>query len=240
MDVETIQHLINLHHRKNSIYRAQIKKKLKIDKDCGPNTIGAIEAFQSAVLKWKHPDGLINIQGRATTWKALNGNVRGLGHVVRKSMHGQYTAHSQLDYKKTLTGNSTSSTISRTGCTLTVLTMAATAIGGRNEKWPPDLLPKNLNPVKVNQILRASSAFSGGDMIISKGAKALGMNFEEYGRSSILSSNDLSLITSHLGKGYPVAAHVDYKKDSRGDHWILIVSQNVDGSFSAIDPLVWR
>ncbi|VAW61243.1 hypothetical protein MNBD_GAMMA11-1813 [hydrothermal vent metagenome] len=236
-DVGTVQGLINVHYKKNQAYRAKIKEKLVIDKDCGPSTIGAIEAFQSTVLKWNNTDGRVDVKGKATTWRALNGNVQGSVHIVKKRTNGQYVVHSQLKYKKTLTGNSTASSISRTGCTLTVLTMAATAIGGRNKKWPSDLLPKDLNPVKANEILKSSGAFVGGDMIISKGANALGMKFEEYGRSSVLSAGDISLIVSHLSKGYPVAAHVDYKRGSAGDHWILIVRQNSDGTFSAIDPL---
>lgn len=236
-DVGKVQLLINIHYKNNTAFRNKLKNKLVIDNDCGPNTITAIKLFQSIILNWKKPDGRVDATGKATTWKALNGNVPDSKHIVKKRTNGKYIVYSQLNYKNTLTGNSSSSSISRTGCTLTVLTMAATAIGGRNEKWPSDLLPKDLNPIQANKILKDNHAFNGGDMYIGKGANALGMKFKEYGRDSILSTDDINVIRSHLGKGYPVAAHVDYKRGSKGDHWILIIRQNADGSFAAIDPL---
>lgn len=236
-DVGKVQQLINIHYKNNAAFRTKLKNKLVIDNDCGPITITAIELFQSVILKWKKPDGRVDATGKATTWKALNGNVPDSKHIVKKRMNGKYSVYNQLNYIDTYTGNSSSSKISQTGCTLTVLTMAATAIGSRNEKWPSDLLPKDLNPVQANKILKNSHAFNGGDMYIRKGANALGMKFKEYGRDSILSTDDINVIRSHLGKGHPVAAHVDYKRGAKGDHWILLVRQNADGSFAAIDPL---
>lgn len=236
-DVTKVQILLNIHITNNSAYRAKIKEKLVVNGKCGPDTIAAIEEFQRIVLKWKTPDSRVDANARSTTWKALNGNVPSTNHIVKKRTNGKYTVYDQLKYKKVYTGNSTSSTISRTGCTLTVLTMAATAIGSRNEKWPANLLPKDLTPVTANEILKSSNAFVGGDMIIGKGATALGMNFKEYGRNVVLSSQDINVIIAHLNKGYPVAAHVDYKRGAKGDHWILLTRYNTDGSFSAVDPL---
>ena len=116
-------------------------------------------------------------------------------------------------------------------------TMAATSIGAPTEHWPSDLQPKDLTPTKANAILRKAGAFrSGYEMIISAGAAALGMDYDEYGRSSDLSDEHLTMVDAHLRAGLPIAAHVDYKGNAKGDHWILVYALNIDETYSAIDP----
>jgi len=247
-DVGIIQKKINQQYRVNTQFKAALDKKieiykpgkaLKVDNDCGTKTIDSIKLFQKIVLKWNNTDGKVDPGG--ATWKALNGNVANAQHIVKKS--GKYVKLSQWEYPNTKIGNSTKYSIRQIGCTLTTLTMAATAIGNPTKHWPDNLLPKDLTPVKANDILKKSGAFAnGGEMLVSSGASALGMTYKEFGRNSNLTSQDMTLLKDHLGKGYPVAAHVDYKDkdntaDDLGDHWILVVRANSDGSFAAIDPM---
>ncbi|GLS24354.1 peptidoglycan-binding domain-containing protein [Marinibactrum halimedae] len=242
-DVGIIQKKINIQYNKNSAFKAALdnsikiyapRRPLKVDNDCGNATITAIKTFQRIALKWHNPDGRVDVGGK--TWRALNGNVEDAKHIVKKD--GTYTSFSQFNYPKHTIGNSSSYTIYSIGCTLTSLTMAATAVGSSNEHWPEDLLPKDLTPVKANDILKKAGAFAknSGEMVVKDGAAALGMVYEEYGRNNNLTKQDLLSLKTHLGKGYPVIAHVDYKKSATGDHWILIVRANADGTVSAIDP----
>jgi hypothetical protein len=71
---------------------------------------------------------------------------------------------------------------------------------------------------------------------MSAAAGALGMTYDEFGRTRDLKPSDVSWISSHLAAGFPVAGHVDYKSSNVGDHWILIMRRRTDASFDAIDP----
>jgi Ethanolamine utilization protein EutJ (predicted chaperonin) len=44
------------------------------------------------------------------------------------------------------------------------------------------------------------------------------------------------LLDNHLRTERPVAAHVDYRGGTSGDHWILVVQKNGDHTYTAIDP----
>jgi hypothetical protein len=236
-DVIKIQKLINEQYQSNATFKDAMKEPLKVENKCTDATITAIETFQKVVLKMTKPDGRVDTPSsslRGQTWQGLNGNV--LGTQAVKRMNGGYTVFSQLDYDNIKIGNSNKS-IAKIGCTLTTLTMAATAVGSRTDKWPAGLQPKDLDPPAANNILKKSGAFSGGELDVPGAAKALGMTYKEYGRNTDLTGQDLNMISNHLAKGFPVAAHVDYKNSDIGDHWILLMRKNVDGSYAAIDPL---
>ena len=238
-DIKVVQTLLNQHRERNATFKQTIGKpagsRLSVDGQCGNNTITAITSFQKIIAKLSKPDGLI--EPGKNTWKKLNGNVASSHHIVKRQSIDGYRPMNQLQHKKIKTGLSSNMTLSRTGCAVTTLAMAASAIGSANKHWPANLAPKDLTPPKANDILIKAGQFSGGDLIMKGAANALGMSYNEFGRNSNLSQADLTKLTSHLTKGYPAAAHVDYKSSSQGDHWILITKKNCDGSFTAIDPL---
>lgn len=239
-DVGIIQQLLNKASASNQKLASAGLEKLKPEEICGPRTIAAIEKYQQLVLGWsgRAVDGTVH-PNRAT-WKALNGNVDSLAKI--KSVRtdpamrvGGYAAFRQGDYKQKL-GDSTNATIAAYGCARCCLTMAATCIGAATRHWPEDLEPRQLTPLKSNEILRKAGAFSGYALAMQKAAEALGMGYTEYGRAGNLVPDDVRLIDTHLNHGYPVAAHVDYKKGSAGDHWILIAARYDYGVYTAIDP----
>jgi hypothetical protein len=245
-DVKLVQRLLNRALTKWPAFAGADAKALKDDGVCGPVTIKRIEAFQRGVLKWSGPavDATVDPNGR--TWKKLAGNVASASQIkpvatARPQWVDTYAAFRQGDYSEKL-GHATAGTdsIARYGCAMCSLTMAATYIGSRTEHWPPDLKPEQLTPPLVNEILRKAGAFSGFLLTMPKAAEALGMTYEEYGKTSDLDDKDLPRIDSHLKAGLPIAAHVDYKKTSVGDHWILIISRNGDGTYRAIDPSYGR
>ena len=211
------------------------------------STVTTIENFQQAVFKWgdEIADELVDIK---KTWENLTGNASTPAHIVHKKIvpvpppqikktssscsiepikQGNYTDNLGVSCK----------TISSKGCALCTLTMAATAIGSlKNNKY----LPKDLTPQKVNQIFKENHVFSkekGKEYWIGmkEGANALGMNYEEYGKNSILKDDDTQKITTHLKTGGLVAAYVDYTGGSEGDHWILITRCDGD-TFACLDP----
>ena len=131
-----------------------------------------------------------------------------------------------------------SGTIHRYGCTMTSLTMAATYIGSPNRHWPENVQPSQLTPLIANKILKNAQAFQAGtvNMYVAAGAKALGMKGEDSGVRTRIQQSDLQSINLCLRQGGLVLAHVDYKKDWIGDHWILITKNMSEGEYQAIDP----
>lgn len=239
-DVGVIQRLLNAALDSYTDFKATGLTKLTEDNSIGPLTIGAIEIFQSKVLKWSGPavDGTVT-PGRAT-WKALNGNVSNMSEIkpqptTRATWQGNYAAFRQGDYKDKL-GDSTSASIAGYGCALCTLTMAATYIGSRTKFWPDKLTPKELTPPKANEICRKAGVFTGFALYMQGAANALGMDYDEHGRTSKLGEDDIDHIDAHLSFGKPVAANVDYKSGSAGDHWILVNSRAGDATYTAIDP----
>jgi hypothetical protein len=239
-DVKIIQQLLNQAIATNKKLANAHLEKLKVDGVCGARTNEAIEKFQQLVLGWsgRAVDG--TVQPNRQTWKALNGNVDSLvrikpAHTEPSMWVGGYAMFRQGNYKQKL-GDSTTGTIAAYGCALCSLTMAATCIGSATEYWPEDLKPRELTPLKSNEILRKAGVFNGYALVMKKAANALGMEFDEYGRAGDLTANDVRLIDAHLNRGYPIAAHVDYKRDAVGDHWILVIARYGNGKFTAIDP----
>ncbi|WP_105103031.1 peptidoglycan-binding domain-containing protein [Microbulbifer pacificus] len=129
-------------------------------------------------------------------------------------------------------------TIHQYGCTMTSLTMAATYLGSANSHWPENMQPSQLTPLVANEILKKAQAFQPGtvNMYVTLGAKALGMEGKDSGVGIRIQQSDLQSIDHCLQKGGLVLAHVDYKKDWIGDHWILISRKNSQGEYQAIDP----
>ncbi len=131
-----------------------------------------------------------------------------------------------------------SGTIHGYGCTMTSLTMAATYIGSANSHWPENLQPSQLTPLIANKILKKAQAFQPGtvNMYVARGAQALGMKGKDSGIGTKIQQSDLQTIDQCLRQGGLVLAHVDYKKDWIGDHWILISKKMSAGEYQAIDP----
>jgi len=63
-DARTVQRLLNQNHG-----RMPGSREIPVDGIVGPKTIAAISAFQEKVMKWKHPDGCVDPDGK--TFKAL-------------------------------------------------------------------------------------------------------------------------------------------------------------------------
>ncbi len=162
-DIRIVQTLLNQHRERNTTLKQAIGKpsgsQLSVDGQCGDITIAAISSFQKIIAKFSKPDGLI--EPRKNTWKKLNGNVTSSHHIVkRQDIHG-YSTMNQLQYKNKKTGLSTRYSLSRTGCAVTTLAMAATAIGSTTKHWPASLAPKDLTPPKANDIFIKANQFSG-------------------------------------------------------------------------------
>lgn len=249
VDVKVIQLLLNEALDRDPKFKATGTGKLATDGACGPLTIGAIEKFQQAVLGWSGPsvDGTVHPNKR--TWKALNGNVASNDQIIpqadqRPPKVDGFSAFRQGDFAATKLGDGDLN-IAGHGCALCTLTMAATAIGSPTKHWPACMLPKDLTPSISNQILRKAGAFSGSMLFMRGAAEALGMTYDEYGMrpgnwDDKLEADNVLYIESNLVAGNPVAANVDYKSTSRGDHWILITKRYGDGTFGCIDPATGR
>jgi hypothetical protein len=236
-DVLVVQELINQAMLREPAFKAAVPVFLEVDGRFGGKTEAAIVAFQRSVLKWSGAavDGTVN-PGRQT-WKALNGNVPALNQIKR--ING-FVAFRQGKYSGVTLGSGTL-TISGYGCAMCTLTMAATSIGTRTKHWPKGVSPSELTPLVVNEILKKGGAFTDSSLSMPTAAAALGMEYEEFGRTSPLGDDDLGTIEEHLSAGLPVAAHVDYKDNEHGDvtlgdHWILLVARFGNGIYQAIDP----
>ena len=241
-DVRVVQELLNAARVNNAKFKAAGVDRLSEDGDMGPKTIAAISAFQEKVLGWKGDAVDGTVHPNRTTWKSLNGNIGGAvpGEQSTKdatpaTMVAGYVLFKQGNYKSTQLGSG-SLNVSGHGCALCTLTMAATAIGTVTKHWPKNLDPRDLTPPKANDIIKAAGGFDGSLLKMSVAAEALGMSYDEFGRSSELKGSDVSWIESNLAAGFPVAGHVDYKSSNVGDHWILIVQRRNNATFDAIDP----
>ncbi len=253
-DTLVVQQLLNGHISIGAIGVALLVE----DGVCGDLTIGAIRAFQTGPMRksasWA--DGRVDPNGQ--TWKALNGNVPdtgaippmestpGVGEAVDDAARNAgYVAFRQGDFGQNL-GNSSSTSIAAKGCCLTTLTMAATVVGNRTTHWPAGLAPKELDPLKANEICKKAGAFGSGSYLLnmSVAAPALGMSGTHYGFDPMngnklpLPSNAIGILQTHLASGNPVAANVDYYGDETGDHWVLLTELVNDGmAFCAsLDP----
>lgn len=241
-DVLVIQKLLNQARAANGGFAAAVDKLVE-DERIGPKTISAIEKFQELVLKWsaRSIDGAVDPGGK--TWKALNGNVPSSAAIKpQPRWNGTYAMFNQNLQAGNLGGSSRS--IARSGCTLCTLTMAATYIGTPTKHWPENLQPRDLTPPKANGICQRAGAFSGFELVVKTAAEALGMLYVEYGRTIVggkgveysLDDWHLTQLDTHLMTDRPVAAHVDYRGSTTGDHWILVVRRNGDHTYTAIDP----
>ncbi len=252
-DVKNVQYLLNLNRMVDANFRIHMPENLDMDGKCGQLTTDAIVNFQTKVVGFMYGDARVDPNGK--TLRTLNGNidtasetglqpVSGSGVPNSNTTTSEYLTFNQGNYSNTNLGLGTVS-ISAWGCTLCSLTMAATSVGSPTEHWPAGLLPKELTPIKANEIAKSGGAFGAGksSMTIGIAAEALGMKYDGgYGRYQDLTSADLSRLSAHVGAGKPVMAHVDYKDNSnhssndQGDHWILIVQKFGDGSYKALDP----
>jgi peptidoglycan hydrolase-like protein with peptidoglycan-binding domain len=98
-DVLVIQNLLN---KKGAT--------LKVDGDCGPKTIAAIEKFQKDVLKFSVPDGKVDVGGK--TWQKLtdtvvsqNPNNQGLGSNSGNHQNNQSNSSSFNNEELKFSGN---------------------------------------------------------------------------------------------------------------------------------------
>jgi hypothetical protein len=243
-DVIIIQRLLNSARKRHARFAAAIPKALVIDGDCGDRTREAIRAYQSVVLGWTGRDVDGKVSPKRRTWHSLNGNVGGSAapmckDLPRAQLLAGYRVFRQGDYAGATLGSG-SLMMPGHGCALCTLTMAATAIGSPTEHWRGDLSPGELTPLLSNEIIKRAGGFSGSALVMPLAAAALGMSYLEFGRTEALRPSDVGFIDSSLYAGFPVAAHVDYKRNEASGHWILIVQRNGDGTFVAIDPATGR
>jgi peptidoglycan hydrolase-like protein with peptidoglycan-binding domain len=98
-DVSVIQNLLN---KKGAT--------LKVDGDCGPKTIAAIEKFQKDVLKFSVPDGKVDVGGK--TWQKLtdaalsqNQNNQGQGSNNNNNQNNQSNSSSINNEELKFSGN---------------------------------------------------------------------------------------------------------------------------------------
>lgn len=154
----------------------------------------------------------------------------------------QISTFSQTDKKwgsNTLgNGSGKGATIRASGCALVSLAMAATYLGSITSHWPVGLKPNQLDPTKTNAILKKSGAFSKNSysLMITNGAKALGMKGADSGRGGKLASGQIQTVEDCLRNGGLVMLHVDYKGNIQGDHWVLLTEKTASGDYKAIDP----
>lgn len=151
-----------------------------------------------------------------------------------------YFGQSDKAHGATLIGNSTDKTISGYGCLLCSLTMAATWIGAQTKVWDTaghgTLLPAALTPLIAQDILRASGAFTGASLNAVTAAAALGMDAKDTGIGVALAADSATTVTTHLSAGRrAIAANVDYKGTSGGDHWVLFY-HGPGGDIMCYDP----
>lgn len=141
-------------------------------------------------------------------------------------------------WAKTLLGHSKKGTIHSYGCALVSLTMAAKLIGSSTSNWPDNTCPEDLDPIIANNILKKSNAFLANSYIlyIVGGAKALGMTGKDSGINKKLASESRTTIDQTLNDGGLVMAHVNYKGEWQGDHWILLTNKTSEGEYLGADP----
>ncbi|HEY8258273.1 MAG TPA: hypothetical protein VIG08_11525 [Gemmatimonadales bacterium] len=244
-DVKVVQELLNTARTSNPKFKAAGIDALAETGDMEPKTIAAITAYQQKVLGWRGNAVDGTVHPNRTTWKSLNGNVgsargeQSTMDATPTTMVAGFIMFKQGDYKTTTLGSG-SLNVSGHGCALCTLTMAATAIGTATTHWPKDLQPRDLTPPKANDIIKAAGGFNGSLLKMGVAAEALGMTYDELGKTSDLKQSDVTWIESHLAAGFPVAGHVDYKSSNVGDHWILIAGRRPNGTFDAIDPATGR
>jgi hypothetical protein len=240
-DVKIIQELLNTARTTNAKFKAAKIEALAETGDIEPKTIAAISSYQESVLGWRGNAVDGTVHPNRTTWKSLNGNVGGArGEQTSRDASPATTLGGFMMFKqgnyRTCSLGSGGLNIASHGCALCTLTMAATSIGTPTAHWPKHLRPRDLTPPQANDIIKAAGGFQGSNLKMGVAADALGMTYDEFGRSKDLAASDVSWIESHLAGGFPVAGHVDFKSSNIGDHWILIVQRRPDGSFDAIDP----
>jgi hypothetical protein len=244
-DVKIIQQLLNSARTSNPKFKAAGIDALVETGDIEPKTIAAISTYQEKVLGWHGHAVDGTVHPNRTTWKSLNGNVGGArgeqssADAAPATMVAGFMMFKQGDYRSCSLGNG-GLNIASHGCALCTLTIAATSIGTATAHWPKDLRPRDLTPPQANDIVKAAGGFQGSNLKMGMAADALGMTYDEFGRSSNLGQSDVSWIESHLAAGFPVAGHVDFRSSNVGDHWILIVQRRPDGTFDAIDPATGR
>jgi len=121
------------------------------------------------------------------------------------------------------------STIGRAGCVLTSLTMAARELGVR-----PDLLPPH-----ANVACTLSNAFVGDELVVPQAALALGLLADEAVHGLPGDPTLATELLQRLMRGMAIL-RIDIDLNGTGDHSILAVSRNQDGTINCLCPAVGR
>jgi hypothetical protein len=78
------------------------------------------------------------------------------------------------------------------------------------------------------------------ELTFSSGGALLGGNIEKFGLTELPRTNDpskfSSLIDEQIKLARPVIIQIDYKKDSKGDHFIQVRGKDASGRYTAADP----
>lgn len=199
----------------------------------------AVENF----IQWFIGQPTSNLASLHKSYREENDRILGIKKPLITTIEDRkVTSFSQTDNRwgsSTLgNGKGASATLKASGCALVSLTMAATYLGAVTSHWPKNIKPSQLDPTKVNSIFKKAGVFTKNSysLFIAGGAKALGMKGVDSGRGQKLTSSHLQIIDNCLRQGGLVMLHVDYKKDSEGDHWVLLTQKNATGEYTAIDP----
>ena len=151
-------------------------------------------------------------------------------NLPRTQNDGTNRSINQLAYRDERLG---SSSIARSGCLLSSMTMAANRLNGRSN-----------TVVQARDTMQSRGAISGnGAMNVQAGAQALGLRQLSRRRANDSSMADA---TAELQRGdRALVVGVNYKANTRGeqsavasgvDHYIMIHRANPDGSLSGVDP----
>lgn len=118
--------------------------------------------------------------------------------------------------------------IGAAGCVLTSLVMAARELG-----VAPDMIPPHANTKCL-----AAGAFTGDALIVPKAALAVGLIADADPSTGTPCHPSLhGAIVKALADGVAMV-RVDLNGDPQGDHTILAVRENDDGSFQCLCPAV--
>ena len=268
-DVKEVRMLLERHMLGNHMFRFALEEAELVGANGlhpGAGVVGpAAFIFQRKVMGYTEDfaDGFVKYNNK--TWKALAGQVGtdgitpvaadsvsaavgdALGNVGAFMMfcQGDFTDKLNHHYDSDKDGETTrqdaKATIASHGCCLCTLTMAATGIGRPTEHWPKNLVAKDLTPHIANKIVKDGGGYFLKGLSTFSVPGLFGMSVERYGPGyeNEIGENAISLIDGHLAQGFPIAAHVDYKRvGSDGDHWILITNKTNDcyRKYDAIDP----
>ncbi|HYI02536.1 C39 family peptidase, partial [Hyalangium sp.] len=111
------------------------------------------------------------------------------------------------------------------GCAITAVAMGVSGITGQT-----------VTPGEMNTFMNGIDGYNGNgaidrwDQMGKVAGSDVQVKREEWGTFKA------DQIDQELAQGRPVVVQVDYKRDTQGDHWILVTGKTADGTYMANDP----